>query len=113
MISMPSFLQALWTDGLQGYLLVGFLLFVIGLMTVLLRRSFLLQFMGIELMLNAINIILLAFGKWQGGAPTASIVYLFIIGVAACEAAIGLALIVELYRLKNTTDADQHSTLRH
>jgi len=66
MISMPSFLQALWTGGLQGYLLVGFLLFVIGLMTVLLRRSFLLQFMGIELMLNAINIILLAFGKWQG-----------------------------------------------
>ncbi|MFM1773896.1 MAG: NADH-quinone oxidoreductase subunit NuoK [Holophagaceae bacterium] len=113
MISMPSFLQALWTGGLQGYLLVGFLLFVIGLMTVLLRRSFLLQFMGIELMLNAINIILLAFGKWQGGAPTASIFYLFIIGVAACEAAIGLALIVELYRLKNTTDADQHSTLRH
>lgn len=66
---MPSFLQALWTGGLQGYLLVGFLLFVIGLMTVLLRRSFLLQFMGIELMLNAINIILLAFGKWQRGSP--------------------------------------------
>lgn len=66
---MPSFLQALWTGGLQGYLLVGFLLFVIGLMTVLLRRSFLLQFMGIELMLNAINIILLAFGKWQGEPP--------------------------------------------
>lgn len=98
---------------LVGYLLVSFTLFMIGLLTILLRRSFLLQFMGIELMLNAANIALLAFGQWRAEAVHASIYYLFIIGIAACEAAVGLALIVELYRLKSSTDSDQQSSLRN
>jgi NADH-quinone oxidoreductase subunit K len=98
--------------GLQGYLAVALLLFVIGLAAVLLRRTLLMQFMGIELMLNAANVALLAFARWRGGDVEGTIFYLFIIGVAACEAAVGLGLIIALHRHKGTTDADRTADLR-
>ena len=97
---------------LQAYIFVALLLFVIGLATVLLRRSLLMQFMGVELMLNAANVALLAFARYRGGDVQGTVFYLFIIAVAACEAAIGLALVVALFRHRQTTDSDRASALK-
>ncbi len=104
----PEVLQG----GLAGYILLALLLFVIGLATVLIRRSLLMQFMGVELMLNAANVALLAFSRFRNGDAQATTFYLFIIAVAACEAAVGLALIVGLYRHRQTTDSDRADALR-
>ena len=106
-------LNAILTGGLQGYILVALLLFVIGLGAVLGRRSILLQFMGVELMLNAANVALLAFARFRGGDVQGLTFYLFIIAVAACEAAVGLALVVALHRHRGTTDTDRADSLRH
>jgi len=100
------------TGGLQGYILVAFLLFAIGLFTVLNRRSILVQFMGVELMLNAANVALLAFARFRGGDVQGTVFYLFIVAVAACEAAVGLALVVGLFRLRQTTDTDRADALK-
>ena len=97
---------------LQAYVLVALLLFVIGLFVVLSRRSVLVQFMGIELMLNAANVALLAFARHRGGDVQGTVFYLFIIAVAACEAAVGLALVVGLFRHRETTDSDRADALK-
>lgn len=97
---------------LQAYLMVSLLLFVIGLSIVLLRRSLLIQFMGIELMLNAANLALVTFARWRGGDASGTVFYLFIIAVAACEAAVGLALIIGLFRHRASTDTDGANSLR-
>ena len=100
------------SGGLQGYILVAFLLFVIGLFTVLNRRSILVQFMGVELMLNAANVALLAFARYRGADVQGTVFYLFIVAVAACEAAVGLALVVGLFRHRQTTDTDRADALK-
>ncbi len=105
-------MQAILHGGLQGYLVVALLLFAIGLAAVLLRRTLLLQFMGVELMLNAANVALLAFARYRGGDLQGTVFYLFIIAVAACEAAVGLALIIGLFRHRDTTDSDRTATLK-
>ena len=105
-------MDGLVTGNLQGYLAVGFLLFVVGLCTVLVRRTLLMQFMGVELMLNAANVALLAFARFRGGDSQATVFYLFIIAVAACEAAVGLALVIGLYRHRDTTDSDRAASLK-
>jgi NADH-quinone oxidoreductase subunit K len=97
---------------LQAYLALSFLLFAIGLSIVLLRRSLLVQFMGVELMLNSANLALLAFARWRGGDAAGTVLYLLIIAVAACEAAVGLALIVGLFRHCGSTDTDGADSLR-
>lgn len=107
---IPS--QALLHGSLQAYVLVALLLFAIGLATVLIRRSLLMQFMGVELMLNAANVALLAFARYRGGDVQGTTFYLFIIAVAACEAAVGLALVVALFRHKATTDSDRADALK-
>jgi NADH-quinone oxidoreductase subunit K len=105
-------LSAILRGGLQGYILVALLLFLVGLGAVLGRRSILLQFMGVELMLNAANVALLAFARFRGGDVQGLVFYLFIIAVAACEAAVGLALVVGLYRHRQSTDTDRADALR-
>ena len=100
------------SGSLQGYILVALLLFIIGMATVLLRRTLLMQFMGVELMLNAANVALLAFARFRGGDAQGTVFYLFILGVAACEAAIGLALVIALFRHCATTDADRADSLK-
>lgn len=104
--------QTLLHGSLQAYIFLALLLFVIGLATVLIRRSLLMQFMGIELMLNAANLALLAFARYRGGDVQGTVFYLFIIAVAACEAAVGLALVVALFRHKQTTDSDRADALK-
>lgn len=105
-------MHTLLSGGLQGYVAVALLLFVIGLATVLLRRTLLMQFMGMELMLNAANVALLAFARWRGGDVQGTVTYLMIIAVAACEAAVGLALVIGLHRMRGTTDADRTASLK-
>jgi len=97
---------------LQAYLVLSFLLFAVGLSVVLLRRSLLVQFMGVELMLNAANLALLAFARWRGGDVSGTVLYFLIIAVAACEAAVGLALIIGLFRHRASTDTDGADSLK-
>jgi NADH-quinone oxidoreductase subunit K len=96
---------------LGHYLIVSGLLFAVGLAGVLLRRNLLIIFMGLELMLNAANLSLVAFarhGVTTLGLPdyNAQVLVFFIITVAAAEVAVGLAIIVALYRLRQTTHVE-------
>jgi len=109
---MEPTVTTLLQGSLQGYVLVALLLFVIGFFIVLSRRTVLVQFMGVELMLNAANIALLAFARHRGGDVQGTVFYLFIIAVAACEAAVGLALVVGLFRHRATTDTDRADALK-
>ena len=99
---------------LTCYLLVSALLFSIGLAGALTRRSAILVLMGIELMLNAANLNFIAF--WRYGpnpqALTGIIFVVFSIGVAAAEAAVGLALIISIYRHYRTTNLDRMDSMR-
>src|SRR6201986_4550078 len=99
---------------LANYLLVSALLFSIGLAGALVRRNAILVLIGIELMLNAANLNFIAF--WRYGpnpeALTGVMFSLFSIGVAAAEAAVGLALIIAVYRHFNTTDLDRIDSMR-
>ncbi|MEK7286694.1 MAG: NADH-quinone oxidoreductase subunit NuoK [Nitrospirota bacterium] len=93
------------------YVVVSTLMFVIGLIGVLVRRNFLIILYSIELMLNAANINLVAFSQ-NLESHTGQIISLFVITIAAAEAAIGLAIIVVLFRRKATTDVDEINLLK-
>ena len=93
------------------YLILSAILFAIGTAGMLLRRSLIILFMCIELMLNAVNLTFVAFARSQGSMDGQVIVF-FVMTVAAAEAAVGLAIIVALFRLRETTNADEIGTLR-
>jgi NADH-quinone oxidoreductase subunit K len=99
---------------LQSYLILAALLFSIGLAGALTRRNAILVLVGIELMLNAANLNFIAF--WRFGphpaALTGILFALFSIGIAAAEAAVGLALIIALYRHYQTTSLDRVDSLK-
>lgn len=95
----------------QAYLLLSALIFVIGVLTVLLRRGAITILMGIELMLNASNLAFVAFARQLGGSE-GQIFVLFVIAVAAAEAAVGLAIIIALFRLRDTTDVDDLNLMK-
>ncbi|MBU6183558.1 MAG: NADH-quinone oxidoreductase subunit NuoK [Verrucomicrobia bacterium] len=102
---------------LAHYLIVSGLLFSIGLAGVLLRRNILIIFMGLELMLNAANLSLVAFSRFNllaDGLPNynGQVFVFFIITVAAAEVAVGLAIIVALFRSKQTTHVEDLATLK-
>ena len=92
--------------GLAACLLVSSMLFAVGLAGALTRRNTILVLVGIELMLNAANLNFVAFWRYghHGGASTGIIFGLFSIAIAAAEAAVGLALILAVYRHAKTTD---------
>lgn len=99
---------------LANYLLFSALLFSVGLAGALTRRNAILVLVGIELMLNAANLNFIAFWRY-GPNPeqyTGIIFVIFSIGVAAAEAAVGLALIIAIYRHYKTTNLDQIDTLK-
>jgi NADH-quinone oxidoreductase subunit K len=89
---------------ITAYLVLSALLFAIGVAGVLLKRSTLVIFMSIEIMLNAVNLSLAAFSRLHGGLDGQIFVF-FVMAVAAAEAAVGLAIILAVFRLKMTTDA--------
>jgi NADH:ubiquinone oxidoreductase subunit K len=99
---------------LTSCLLLSALLFAIGLAGALMRRNAILVLIGIELMLNAANLNFIAF--WRYGpnpeALTGMMFVIFSIGVAAAEAAVGLALIISLYRHTKTTNIDEVNSMR-
>src|SRR5213082_480445 len=99
---------------LQGYLVLSSLLFAIGFAGALTRRNGIIVLIGIELMLNAANLNFIAF--WRYGpnpqAQTGIIFALFSIGVAAAEAAVGLGLIISIYRQYQTTNVDQINKMK-
>jgi NADH:ubiquinone oxidoreductase subunit K len=99
---------------LQAYLIVSALLFAIGLAGALTRRNGIMVLIGIELMLNAANLNFIAFWRYSPHpeALTGIMFVIFSIGVAAAEAAVGLALIISIYRHYRTVNVDQITTLK-
>lgn len=97
--------------GLAHYLGLSIVLFAIGVVGVLVRRNLLTVLMSIELMLNAVNINLVAFSR-QLGDLGGHVFTVFVIAVAAGEAAIGLAILLSLYRLKDSVNLDDASEMK-
>jgi NADH-quinone oxidoreductase subunit K len=99
---------------LASYLLVAALLFSVGLAGALTRRNAILVLVGIELMLNAANLNFIAFWRYGSNpeALTGIMFAIFAIGIAAAEAAVGLALIISIYRHYKTTNLDQIDSMR-
>ena len=99
------------SPGLNHYLIVSALLFCLGLFGVLARRNLLVIYMCLELMLNAANLALVAFSRFNG-TPDGNTFVFFIITVAAAEVAVGLAIIVQLYRRRGTVQVDELTALK-
>jgi len=102
---------------LGDYLIVSGILFVIGFAGVLLRRNIIIIFMALELMLNAANLSLVAFSRFRLGPEglpdyNARVLVFFVITVAAAEVAVGLAIIVALFRTRRTTHVEDINTLK-
>ena len=102
---------------LGHYLIVSGILFAIGFAGVMLRRNLIIIFMSLELMLNAANLSLVAFSRFHlqpSGVPdyNAQVFVFFIITVAAAEVAVGLAIIVALFRARQTTHVEDISSLK-
>jgi NADH-quinone oxidoreductase subunit K len=95
----------------EWYLVVSGILFALGCMGVLLRKSVLTIFMSIELMLNAVNLAFVAFAR-QFGQFDGQIFVFFVMAVAAAEVAVGLAIIVDIFRSRRSVDIDDVSWLR-
>ena len=93
------------------YLILSAFLFSIGVIGVLVRRNAIIIFMCIELMLNAINLSLVAFSSFMGDVNGQIFVFM-VLTVAAAEAAIGLAIIISLYRNKDTLNIDELNILK-
>ncbi|ADE55594.1 NADH-quinone oxidoreductase subunit NuoK [Coraliomargarita akajimensis] len=89
------------TVGINAFLLVSGLLFAIGLLGVVLRKNTLVIYMSLELMLNAVNLALVAFSRYNG-TMDGNIFVFFIITVAAAEVAVGLAIVVALFRKRQS-----------
>jgi NADH-quinone oxidoreductase subunit K len=98
----------------SAFLALALILFCIGLYGALTKRNTVIVLISIELMLNAVNINLVTFSKY-GMAPsiTGQIFALFAISVAAAEAAVGLAILIALYRTKKTVNIDEMDTLKN
>jgi len=91
--------------GLQHYLAVGAILFVIGLIGFMTRRNLIVMFLCTELMFQGVVINLIAFGAYNGNLAGQAFT-IFVLVIAAAEASLGLGLVVLLFRQKNTLDAD-------
>ena len=96
---------------LSWYLVLSAVLFAIGVVGVLVRRNIIVIFMAIELMLNAVNLTFVAVGRSQG-AMDGQVIVFFVMTVAAAEAAVGLAIILAVFRNRETTNVDELATLR-
>jgi NADH-quinone oxidoreductase subunit K len=97
--------------GLEHYLAVSVILFCLGLLGVIVRRNLLVIYMSLELMLNAANLALVAFSRFTNNLDGQVFVF-FIITVAAAEVAVGLALIVALYRKRQTVHVEDLALMR-
>ncbi|HXG37403.1 MAG TPA: NADH-quinone oxidoreductase subunit NuoK [Bacteroidota bacterium] len=96
---------------IQSYLILSAITFIIGVVGVLTRRNAIIVFMSIELMLNSVNLSLVAFSAYLGDARGQMLVF-FVMTVAAAEAAVGLAIIIALFRNKQTVNIDEINILK-
>lgn len=96
---------------LSLYMFISFAMFAIGIIGVLAKRNALIMFLSIELMLNSSNLLFVAFARARGDAIGLVWVF-FVLVLAAAEAAVGLAIIINLFRSKQVVDVDQYNTLR-
>jgi len=102
----------LFNVGYGHFLVLAAVLFLIGVGGVLVRRNALIILMSVELMLNAANVTLLAFSRMWGDL-SAHTFALIVIAVAAAEAAVGLAIVVAVFRGRHNVEVDRLNTLRH
>jgi NADH-quinone oxidoreductase subunit K len=93
------------------FLALSAILFAIGTVGVLTRRNLIVIFMSVELLLNAVNLSFVALARSLGSMDGQVIVF-FVMAVAAAEAAVGLAIILQLYRIRDTINADEVTVLR-
>ena len=93
------------------HLILSAILFTIGVMGVLLRRNTIIIFMAVELMLNAVNLSFVAFAR-QLGSMDGQLIVFFVMAVAAAEAAVGLAIILSVFRNRETVNADELNLMR-
>lgn len=100
--------------GLQAYLLVSAILFGIGMFGFLARRNAILMLISIELMLNAVNLSLVAFNAYAYYAPddNGAVFALLVMAVAAAEATVGLALVIAIIRTRQTPEVDEYADLK-
>jgi NADH-quinone oxidoreductase subunit K len=105
-------MENLTNIGLAHYLVVSSVLFSLGVLALATRRNAVLMLMGVEFMLNAANINLIAFSHYQGLNLHGHVVALFVIILAAAEAAVALAIVLHIYRMNNTVDADRIASLK-
>ena len=97
----------------EQYVALSAILFSIGAIGFVTRRSVLVQLMSIELMLNAVNLAFVAYNRHYSGDMSGQVFAFFIIAIAAAEAAVGLAIVLSFYRLKGSVYADDADSLRH
>ena len=93
------------------YLVLGAILFTLGTIGVLIRRNALVMFMSVEMMLNAVNLTLITYSRFLENVD-GQVFVLLVIAVAAAEVAVGLAIVVALFRHKETTDVDEMNLLK-
>jgi NADH-quinone oxidoreductase subunit K len=108
---MENITQAIQGIPLNHYILLSSIIFSIGVMGVLIRRNAIVIFMSVELMLNAVNLLLTAFSAYRGDAAGQVFVF-FIMALAAAEVAVGLAIIVMVYRNTNSADINVLNKLK-
>jgi NADH-quinone oxidoreductase subunit K len=96
---------------LNHYLILSALVFAIGVLGVLVRRNLIVILMSIELMLNAVNLTFIAFARFLGSTEGQVIVF-FVMAVAAAEAVVGLAIIIAVYRHRQTLDPQELQLLK-
>jgi NADH-quinone oxidoreductase subunit K len=100
------------TIPVNWYLIVSSVLFCIGVLGVLLRRNAIIVFMCIELMLNAVNLLMVAFSNYLGDTAGQVFVF-FVMVVAAAEVAVGLAILMMIYRNTGETDINALNKIKH
>jgi NADH-quinone oxidoreductase subunit K len=96
---------------LQAYLILSAAMFFIGVVGVVTRRNAIIVFLSIELMLNSVNLSLIAFSAFFGDATGQALVF-FVMAVAAAEAAVGLAILITLFRRKHTVNLDEINIMK-
>jgi NADH-quinone oxidoreductase subunit K len=108
---MDSLTNTMHAVPLNHYILLSTIIFSIGVIGVLIRRNAIVIFMSVELMLNAVNLLLAAFSVYRGDASGQVFVF-FIMALAAAEVAVGLAIIVMIYRNTNSVDINVLNRLK-
>jgi NADH-quinone oxidoreductase subunit K len=98
--------------GLSQYLIVSAALFSLGIMAVMTRKNAVNVLMGIELILNSANINLVAFSRFSTGNLDGQLYAIFVIVIAAAEAAVALAIVLSMYRIVKSVDLDKADTLK-